>query len=286
MSQRSQPSQDDPHLLVHTAIENTIVLNIERVIVEHIRKQFPSSLALSSVQRILDVPSGLGEWVIDMARQFPHIEVHGIDSNLAMTRYAQNHAADLKNVRFVTSDLLQMSVIADYSIYDLVHTHSIARSISLMTLQDILDECRRITCPGGILLMVEIQMELTGSSAFASWDTLITHALAVPWQGIGLVKHLDLLLQDAGYGNIQQEKTLVDASPSQNELFPLVYNAVSTLSSLLSPLIQDGRVSADEVERIRQQMLREMLQDDFEAYFTVVMTWGYKPLEDELRGGA
>ncbi|KAG8715886.1 hypothetical protein FRC08_010061 [Ceratobasidium sp. 394] len=95
---------------------------------------------------IADLGSGSGDWISDMAKEFPHVQAVGID----LAPSTPNGVAP--NVRFETRDVTKD--MAEYSgKFDMIHTRSIANGISdypayLVAMSQMLK-------PGGILMLLE-----------------------------------------------------------------------------------------------------------------------------------
>ncbi|KAJ7060184.1 S-adenosyl-L-methionine-dependent methyltransferase [Mycena amicta] len=108
----------------------------------------PAVLAQDPVRRryVLDVCTGTGKWVMDMARDFPHVAFRGYDIVPIVTRYP------LPNVQFSIHDV---NTIAPWGpgTFDLVH----ARSISMATVNfpALIAESARLLRPGGLFIAGE-----------------------------------------------------------------------------------------------------------------------------------
>ncbi|KAK0467097.1 S-adenosyl-L-methionine-dependent methyltransferase [Desarmillaria tabescens] len=95
---------------------------------------------------VVDMCTGTGKWVMEMAEQYPHVRFYGFDIVPIATRYP------LPNVNFEIHDVGERTRYPDRSI-DFVH----ARSVS-MTIRDyrrIIREVSRILRPGGIFVSGE-----------------------------------------------------------------------------------------------------------------------------------
>ncbi len=77
---------------------------------------------LRGTERVLDVASGTGGWVLDVAQAHPDIEIAGIEQDRSMALYAitQAHAQGISNASFEGVDLGQPLDFADAS-FDLIH---------------------------------------------------------------------------------------------------------------------------------------------------------------------
>ncbi|KAF8056042.1 S-adenosyl-L-methionine-dependent methyltransferase [Lyophyllum atratum] len=110
----------------------------------------PVPAVLAPVQErqkfVLDLCTGTGKWVMDMAREFPHVLFRGLDIVPIATRYPRS------NVQFEVHDVNSPYRWSTSSI-DIVH----ARSVS-MAVQDypaMLQEVGRVLRPDGLFLSCE-----------------------------------------------------------------------------------------------------------------------------------
>ncbi|KAI0087505.1 S-adenosyl-L-methionine-dependent methyltransferase [Irpex rosettiformis] len=97
-------------------------------------------------RRVLDLGTGTGQWVLDMAREFPHVKFDGLDIVPIATRYPPN------NVRFEMADVNQ-PLRYNNGTYDLVHARSI--SMAVHDYPTIVNQVARVLRPGGLFLACE-----------------------------------------------------------------------------------------------------------------------------------
>ncbi|KIO32954.1 hypothetical protein M407DRAFT_241205 [Tulasnella calospora MUT 4182] len=100
---------------------------------------------------VLDIGTGSGSWVVDMARQYPHAEVIGMD--LAPPNFA---VAPPPNVRIECDDAnLGLSQYFPES-FDVVHCRCITTGI--INYRTLLEQIYAALRPGGVLLTVDCDM--------------------------------------------------------------------------------------------------------------------------------
>ena len=104
----------------------------------------------SDCRALLDVGSGTGRWVIEMARAFPGAQVVGLD----VEPPAQSAQSIPPNARFVQANLLEGLPFADRS-FDLVHQRLLALAIPAAQWPGVLKELVRVTRPGGYVEVLE-----------------------------------------------------------------------------------------------------------------------------------
>src|SRR6266702_980058 len=98
------------------------LIDQDRTLTEAIGSLFPRELDLLPVRRLLDVACGPGGWARDVARQFPDVEVTGIDISEQMIRYARAYAQveHLENAHFLIEDITKPIELPDEA-FDLVN---------------------------------------------------------------------------------------------------------------------------------------------------------------------
>ncbi|KAG9048510.1 hypothetical protein FS837_012700 [Tulasnella sp. UAMH 9824] len=100
----------------------------------------------------LDVGSGSGSWLFDMAKQFPHVDFLGIDlapANLNMT--------PPPNCRFECDDV-NLGITHYKNCFDVIHMSCITPGIE--NYRKLMDEAAECLRPGGVYLTVEGDMNV------------------------------------------------------------------------------------------------------------------------------
>nr|BBH93662.1 hypothetical protein KTA_18610 [Thermogemmatispora argillosa] len=99
-------------------------------------------------RRILDVGCGTGQWAFELARQFPHAEVIGLDLEQVKA------STPPPNYRFVQGDVLKGLPFENNS-FDFVHQRLLFLAIPLAAWPGVVQELARVTSPGGWVELVE-----------------------------------------------------------------------------------------------------------------------------------
>ncbi len=111
---------------------------------------FPERDDLANIQHILDVGCGAGIWAVDVALQYPHISLVGVDISQQMISYARSlvEQYDLASrVEFYTMDALRMLEFSDET-FDLVTMRFGASFMRTWDWQKLLSEMQRVLKPG------------------------------------------------------------------------------------------------------------------------------------------
>ncbi|KAJ8474762.1 hypothetical protein ONZ51_g7009 [Trametes cubensis] len=104
------------------------------------------AFATGEQRRVVDLGTGTGQWVLDMAREFPHVRFYGVDIVPIATRYPPH------NVIFEIHDIMEPFRYASRTI-DMVHARSI--SMAIRDYRALLQEVGRILRRGGLFVSCE-----------------------------------------------------------------------------------------------------------------------------------
>ncbi|GBE86850.1 hypothetical protein SCP_1000920 [Sparassis crispa] len=131
-----QARYDEQHVLLHRLIGEHFVGPVEEVL-----------QALPGEERhVVDLGTGTGKWVMEMAQRFPHVRFDGIDIVPIATRYPG------PRVQFEMQDLGERFRYQDGTI-DFVHGRSI--SMAVENYPRLLQEVARVLRPGGLFVACE-----------------------------------------------------------------------------------------------------------------------------------
>ena len=252
-------------------------LAMHRFLFEQLGHLYPRAVRLPGLRQVLDVSCSSGAWAIEMARQHPQVQVLGMEPNAEMTRYAreQAEAQAVKNVSFLTDKPLEMTTLTENQ-FDLVHARFVAEETPLADLARLLKQFYRVCCPGGTVLWVECETPLTNAPGFDKWEKLMHQCLVELGQACKMTSLMDVVLCDAGFVNVQRETSIIDFS-SETSAHTTMYYLTSLLSQTVKQvMVHLGLGSEEEIEQVRQSMLREMLRPDFCAMLLVVSVWAQK----------
>jgi ubiquinone/menaquinone biosynthesis C-methylase UbiE len=235
----------------------------------------------SGIQRILDVACGPGGWVLEVAFAHPEIEVVGFDISRAMIDYAnaQAQVQGLNNARFLVMDILKPLDFPDDS-FDLVNSRFI-NFLPASAWPKLLQEFRRITRPGGFIRLTESEWwYFTNSPALENLNSMIICALKA--QGsfshsgrfTGVLPMLGRFLLDADCVDIKYVSHAIDFSVG-TEAYEGFRRDAATVFKLFQPfIIRMGVATQGEIDQVYEQMLLEMIQDDFRGLMLPLTAWG------------
>ena len=108
-----------------------------------------------SPRRILDMGCGIGGPTLVYVDEFPDAEVHAIDIGAAMLRYGHLRAEAMGRRVHFSQQNAEHTNFEDGS-FDLIVSHIMFHETSAKAVQPILNECRRLLAPGGVMLHLDL----------------------------------------------------------------------------------------------------------------------------------
>src|ERR1700730_19068349 len=208
------PRDENTYILdSESATEMTRLISQDRLITQGMGGLFTEQTDTSNFHTILDVACGPGGWVCDVAFANPDIEVTGIDISNKMIEYARAMAWSqrLENTNFQVMDVLKQLNFPDNS-FDLVNARFLVAFLPRAAWPKFLEECVRITRPGGIIRLTEFdEPGTTNSKAFEAWKALTFRAIkkagftsSPDGHNYGIMPLLGRFLRNSGLQHIGQ----------------------------------------------------------------------------------
>lgn len=260
----------------------------DQLLTQHLGGLFPEQpdlSHLSHVHDLLDVACGPGSWALQVAKACPWIAVTGIDLNTQMILYAHAHALleGLPNAHFQLMDALKPLDFPGHA-FDVVNARLLQAFMLPEAWPRLLQECVRITRPGGSIRLTEAEYSLSNSPAFEHIGALCTQALKVVGQSfspdgrhVGITPLLGRFLLDAGCHNIRHFAAALDYSAGMPAHDIMYQNVVNTLQSVQSFLIRCGLTTQEAITALYQQALQEMRAAEFCAIEFFLTVRGERP---------
>lgn len=112
----------------------------------------------SRLRRVLDVACGTGGWLIQLAREYPHMQCEGIDISGKMLEYAREQATlhqVHERVQFHVMDALRMLEFPN-NYFDLVNLRFGISFVRTWEWAKMLQEMRRVCKPEGIVRISDV----------------------------------------------------------------------------------------------------------------------------------
>ncbi len=214
----------------------------------------------------------------------PIAHVTGVDISRRTVEYAQTQVETqgLSNAHFQVMNALQPLEFPEQS-FDLVHARFISGFMSTAAWLSLLGECRRVLRPGGIICLTEGEWGGTTSQAIEEITHALTRALYRAGYGFapngyhaGVSFMLRRLLQDAHYDTIESQAHCLDYSSGTEAHSPFYQNLLVAFQLPQPFLLKANVLTAEEVDRLYEQLPVEMLADDFCGMSFFLTVWGEK----------
>jgi ubiquinone/menaquinone biosynthesis C-methylase UbiE len=270
---------------IENAEEMERLIKQAHLINEHIGL-LPVQIVPAVGQTVLDVGCGPGEWVLEMARNYPNCPIIGIDISQHMVAYG-NACARIRqfpNARFEVADASRLLPFPSASI-DLVHVRLATGFLLVSTWPLFLKECFRVLRPGGVLCSVEVEnFGIVNSQALMRYSDLLTeylrrgeHCFTAEGSQIGIMAMQAHLLQQSGLASVQQHMYVLNYSLG-TALHAQIIEDYSTLMRLWQPaLIRENLLSQEKLDLLYTQAMAETHADDFCGITMFQAVWGKKP---------
>lgn len=245
----------------------------------------PEQTNISEIHDVLDIACGPGGWLLDLIQQYPSKRGVGIDISRLMTDYARSLAAsrELSNVTFYAMDATKPLQFPDNS-FDLVNGRIFTGFLSTHNWPKLLQECNRITRPGGIIRLTEPEWGFTNSAAYDTLTRYSTQALhraghtfSPHGRTIGTGSVLRLLLKQAGYQDVQNRAHAVDYSAGTQDQKSHIQDHLIVHKQLQPFFVKMQVATQEELERLHAQMEEELFAEDFCGIDYFLTVWARKP---------
>lgn len=283
-SPEQSPQQKNSYILdTESATEMARLMLQDRLINENAGGLFPEQGSLAGIDHILDIGCGPGGWALDVARSYREKVITGIDISDMMLAYAQEQKKThgLTNIHFKKMDIRQKLRFQDQS-FNLVNIRSATGYVSRSLWPQLLQECVRVTRPGGILRLTEgDRIALTSSPAFETYAHYLAQLLSAMQYGFaadtytfGMSPMLGKLLQQAGYRDICFKSYALDFSYG-TDFYPVQFqNTIVTFQSLHRRFIEMELAQIQELEILYEQLIAEMSSETFCGIGYFLTFWG------------
>ncbi len=236
-------------------------------------------------KRVLDLACGPGEWVMGMARTYPHMELVGVDKSKRMIDYASACAeAEDQSCHFRVMDVTQAPLDFPQSSFDLINARFILGFMKRDQWPLLLRECYRLLVPGGVIRVTEQESGVSNSPIYQRYIDLwgsawrvAGHAFSHTPAYIGVTVVLKQLMRQAGFVGPEHRPILIDLSAGEPNHKAFMENLVEALT-LASPwLLRLGVTTQESINEMADQMKHLIDQEEFAAYWLLNTLWALKP---------
>lgn len=260
----------------------------DRVLIEHMGGPFAErENNFAGMRRVLDLPCRTGIWTARVAQLHPEIEVIGLEHLPQMIEYAQGvaEAQRLGNVHF---ELLKEPITTlpfPNDFFDLINASFLMMLLHVNEWPAFLQECLRITRPGGSLRIMEAECGITNSlpveqlsSLFLQGLHLMGKSAAPDGRHIGLMPLLNRLFRHAGWHDIKRRAFAEDYMCGPGVPFDPAARVEFMANTMNSIILQQQLATSDEVEQLLQEAIKDLEQEDFCGLIFLLTIYAHKPL--------
>jgi SAM-dependent methyltransferase len=255
------PPREDTYVIdPESGAEMARLINQDRLVAQHVGGLFPSEVDPSTLRSVLDLACGPGGWVWDVAFAYPGMELIGVDISREMVQYARALARvqGLDNVTFLEMNILKPLDFADDA-FDFVNARFLTGLMSPGDWPALLQECRRILRPGGILRLLESEdFGITNSPAIEQFTQLsisagrkLGRSFFAEGRFAGTMAMLGRLLRSAGFQEIHQPSFVIDWSADAQASYPMYNNIYDVVHVSVGKSQQVALISRSSLNSLR-----------------------------------
>lgn len=281
-------TQDNNYVMgSENAAEMARLINQDLLVTRSMGGPFPhwTEAELATIYNLLDIACGPGGWALEVARAYLQMHITGVDISQTMIRYA-DALADSRgygNIQFGIMDVTKTLDFPDNS-FDFVNARMLAGFMAKTDWPRLLQECMRVVRPGGIICLTEWEATITNSPAGEKLYGMLTNAgfvlqrtFSPNGHHLGITPMLGRFLKDAGCTNINQRAFAVDFSSGTEAHEGYTENWMVGFEILRPFINRVEQMSDEDYTLLHQQMVAEMLADDFNGLAYHLTIWGQKP---------
>ncbi|RKP27217.1 S-adenosyl-L-methionine-dependent methyltransferase, partial [Syncephalis pseudoplumigaleata] len=233
--------------------------------------------------RVLDVGTGDGTWLREMARDHPTVDFVGCDI-VDMT----DPASMPSNCRWQHGNILHKLPYDDGS-FDLIHQRQLGCYITERQWPAVARELYRLCRPGGRVVLVEMEhnpntIDAAKKDALVQLNSILADALQQSGVNPDAIRHLDQLLKCVGFVGVYRETIPVPCGGWGGQVGrAMMQHLQMTMSAGTATALTTNRVS-----RVEYDALVEMagsILGTYQSYHNIHVFVAEKPLSASDRPG-
>lgn len=237
-----------------------------------------------SFQSVLDVGCATGDWLIEVAKQYPMIKrLVGVDISGKMLVYARAHAEAQgvsDRVEFHSMDALRMLEFPA-STFDLVNQRYAMSWLRKWDWPKLMQEYDRVSTPRGMLRITECALLSESSSpASLALNRLLLQAFYQAGNFFtethdGVISQLARLLDQHGWTKVQTRAYRLEYRVGTPQWQPF-YEDSQLLFRTAKPFLRKWTHLPNDYEALVEQALKEIQEPDFVGIWHLLTVWGTK----------
>ncbi len=212
---------------------------------------------------ILDVACGTGRWGAEMARQYPHAQITGIDLtppaiNSVGVTLGEERKSD--NYTILQGDITKGLPFANDT-FDFVHMRLVFAAIPFQQWMPLVREIYRVTRLGGWVELVETSgsSRVPSGQLFNQWSQFIADKHGID---LSAGEHVGTYLKNAGLHNVRFIPLEIPIGPWGGPIgMLLMKNVLAVISAMEVPVVQVAKAATPEqFENVRMAMETEYME--------------------------
>ena len=243
----------------------------------------PEHIPINTMESILDLGCGTGEWIFDLARRYPKLRIYGIDSNEEALHQAKvrRNTSSLRQVELRHMDFSHGLPIPD-AFVDFIHMRRFARYITPAAWPFMIGECVRVLRPNGWLNLVELELCEVSSPACLTIhrSTLQARAklgrsLDATGRSLGVAQRLYAMMLDAGLYEVGYDVFALDLGTMGGSAAHVFLSEIVHHAFTVKPLVvQQGILESDEFDILVEQARVELQSPDLCGWAVLISAYG------------
>lgn len=219
--------------------------------------------------RILDVGSGTGRWLAEMAHEFPPAELCGVD--LALPQ--DGKIIFPPNCHFQAGNVLEGLPFED-NCFDFIHQRLLIFAIPLVRWQPLVDELVRVTSAGGWVELTEVNplFNNMGPATKGLLDLVVQTSVQ---RGLdpAISQRLGTLLETAGLAHIKMSTQIIPLGHWGGRLGAMAITDITAIAQAMKQLVvAQTQTALEDFDRLTMQMEQEVEQ--YRTIFTFHTVYG------------
>ncbi|KAF7732270.1 hypothetical protein EC973_005165 [Apophysomyces ossiformis] len=241
----------------HFALKELFGGNVLPIVGQHV--------PLDNNAKILDIGCGGGTWILDMATEYPNCDYEGVD----IVDVAKSHLWP-ERAHFKCGNILEPLDFPDNT-FDLVNMRLFVLALRETEWPLAIQEALRVTKPGGILHLTEVDYKLTGNVVVQDMIKTIHAECASRGQNPHIVTQLERILNEKGavvLEKTEKEVSLVgDTGISKKFVWDWKHGLKSGLP-VLGPKL--GLHDEESQRKFLEDIISNMSSSQANTYFTAI----------------
>ena len=226
---------------------------------------------ITNPTRILDIGSGTGRWVAEMAEEFAQADLIGVDLKLP----EQGATPFSPNSHFQVSNALDGLPFEDAT-FDFVHQRLLIFAVPRVRWLPLVGEMVRVTRQGGWVELIEVNPSFRpmGPSTKRIVE-LVAQASVQRELDPEVSQHMGTLLSTAGLKHIVTDTRVVPVGAWGGQLGELALTDVRAILQAMKPLVVAlTQTAPEEFDRVAQEMEQEA--EHYHTTFTFHIAYGQR----------